>query len=254
MTQAITDGFTVPIAHQLRLEADTRLPTNMIDAFLKVEIDEIPEKYQQKVEEKTKRKLNKVNLFLENENRIKKVSQDIAGHFKENLDGKYKAMIVAASRKACVTYKREIDKLLPPEYTEIVMTYNDEDTRKVPTAAEYQKELITRNSGKDIETIRKETIEKYKEEALPKILIVTDMLLTGFDAPILQTMYLDKPLKEHLLLQAVARTNRPYKDLKQAGLILDYEASLETSKKPSKILQRGHTRRHTKHRRNSPRI
>lgn len=65
-------------------------------------------------------------------------------------------------------------------------------------------------------------IEKFKTEENPRILIVTDMLLTGFDAPILQTMYLDKPLKGHRLLQAVARVNRPYKDVKECGLIIDF--------------------------------
>jgi type I restriction enzyme R subunit len=77
----------------------------------------------------------------------------------------------------------------------------------------------------------KKIIEKFKESEYPKILIVTDMLLTGFDAPILQYMYLDKLLKEHRLLQAVARTNRPYKDLKEAGIIIDYVGILKEFKR-----------------------
>jgi type I restriction enzyme R subunit len=79
--------------------------------------------------------------------------------------------------------------------------------------------------------VRKDVIERFKDEELPKILIVTDMLLTGFDAPILQTMYLDKPLKEHRLLQAIARTNRPYGDAKEAGLIIDYVGILRQFKR-----------------------
>ncbi|MEM4733548.1 MAG: helicase-related protein, partial [Candidatus Bathyarchaeia archaeon] len=126
---------------------------------------------------------------------------------------------------SCVRYKRELDKLLPKEYSEVVMTYNPlKDQKEIQ---DYLKEEISRNHGKDIEDIRKETITRFKEEQNPKILIVTDMLLTGFDAPILQTMYLDKPLKEHRLLQAIARTNRPYKDLKEAGLIIDYVGILK---------------------------
>jgi len=92
---------------------------------------------------------------------------------------------------------------------------------------DYLKEEIERNHGKEIAEIRKENITKFKEEQNPRILIVTDMLLTGFDAPNLQTMYLDKWLKEHRLLQAIARTNRPFKDLKEAGLIIDYVGILK---------------------------
>jgi type I restriction enzyme R subunit len=134
-------------------------------------------------------------------------------------------MVVASSRKACVHYKRALDKLLPPEYSEVVMTYNKRDD---PLIKEYQAELEARYNGKDVKEIKNGIIERFKEEdSEPKILIVTDMLLTGFDAPILQTMYLDKPLKEHRLLQAVARTNRPYKDVKEAGYILDYIGMIE---------------------------
>jgi type I restriction enzyme R subunit len=100
------------------------------------------------------------------------------------------------------------------------MTYNRKDD---PLIRGYKSELMERYHSEDVKEIKQEIIEKFKEQdGPPKILIVTDMLLTGFDAPILQTMYLDKPLKEHRLLQAVARTNRPYKDVKEAGNILDY--------------------------------
>lgn len=187
-------------------------------------VDEIPEEYREKTEEKIKQKLNTIKIFLENNDRIKLVAQDIAAHFKENLDGRFKALIVAVNRLACVRYKRELDKLLPKEHSEIVMTYTRNDTKEIQ---DYEKELKQRNHGKENDDIRKDTITKYKEEETPKILIVTDMLLTGFDAPILQTMYLDKPLKEHRLLQAIARTNRPYKDLKEAGLIIDYVGILK---------------------------
>jgi type I restriction enzyme, R subunit len=222
---SIEDGFTLKIAYQPRLEEDVHLKKDMLDTFIQVEFDEIPEEYREKTEEKIKQRLNTIKIFLENNDRIKLVAQDIAQHFKENLDGRFKALIVAVNRLACVRYKHELDKLLPKEYTEVVMTYNpNKDTKEIQ---DYLKELIQRNHGKEIEDIRKDTITKYKEEETPKILIVTDMLLTGFDAPILQTMYLDKPLKEHRLLQAIARTNRPYKDLKEAGLIINYVGILK---------------------------
>jgi type I restriction enzyme R subunit len=221
---SIQDGFTLKIAYQPRLEKDVHLKKDQLDTFIQVEFEEIPEEYREKTEEKIKQKLNAIKVFLENTDRIKLVAQDVAAHFKENLDGKFKALIVAVNRVSCVRYKRELDKLLPKEYTEVIMTFTRNDPQEIQ---DYLKELTARHHGKEIEDIRKEIIDKYKEDDLPKILIVTDMLLTGFDAPILQTMYLDKPLKEHRLLQAIARTNRPYKDIKTAGLIIDYVGILK---------------------------
>ena len=228
ITDSIQDGFTLKIAYQPRLEKDVHLKKEMLDTFIQVEFEEIPEEYRQPVKEKIKKRLNTIKVFLENTERIKLVAQDIAQHYKENLDGKFKAIIVAVNRLACTRYKRELDKHLPKEYTEIIMTYNRTDP---PEIQNYLKELTARYPGKPIEDIRKDIVEKYKEEENPKILIVTDMLLTGFDAPILQTMYLDKPLKEHRLLQAIARTNRPYKDIKTAGLIIDYVGILKEFQK-----------------------
>jgi type I restriction enzyme R subunit len=221
---SIEDGFTLKIAYQPRLEKDVHLNKQMLDTFIQVEFDEIPEEYREKTEEKIKQRLNTIKVFLENTDRIKLVTQDVTTHFKENIDGKFKALIVAVSRLGCIRYKRELDKLLPKEYSEVVMIFTRTDPQEIQ---DYLKELTSRYHGKEIEDIRKEIIGKYKEEDYPKILIVTDMLLTGFDVPILQTMYLDKPLKEHRLLQAIARTNRPYKDLKEAGLIIDYVGILK---------------------------
>ena len=229
MTDSIEDGFTLKIAYQPRLEKKKAFTSKRKcwKRFLEVNIEEIPENLQEVVEEKAKQKLNIAKVYLENPDRIKQVAQDIAAHFKENLDGRFKAMVVAVNRLSCVRYKRELDKLLPKEYTEVIMSYNPIKDQKIKEIKDYLQEEIQRNHGKDIEDIRKETITKFKEEQNPRILIVTDMLLTGFDAPILQTMYLDKPLKEHRLLQAIARTNRPFKDLKEAGLIIDYVGILK---------------------------
>jgi len=226
ITDSIKDGFTVKIAYQPRLEKEPGIHLNkkMLETFIEVEYEEIPEEYREKVKETVKRRLNKIRVVLENEKRIEKVAEDIAEHFKENVDGKFKAMVVAVSRKACVLYKRALDRRLPKEYSEVVMTYTREDE---PTIRDYENELRERYKGKEMEDIRKEVVEKFKEEEYPKILIVTSMLLTGFDAPILQVQYLDKPLKGHRLLQAIARTNRPYKDIKEAGLIIDYVGILK---------------------------
>ena len=231
ITDSIRDGFTVKIVYQPRLE-ELHLRKDLLEAFLELEFEELPEKDRVYVEERVRRRIDSIRLFLENESRVQKIVEDIAEHFKENVEGKFKAMIVTGSRKACVIYKRELDKILPPEYSEVVMTYNVTDTHPI---SDFMREQVSRYDGKDIGDIRKDIVEKFKEEEFPKILIVTDMLLTGFDAPILQTMYLDKPLKEHRLLQAVARTNRPYKDLKEAGVIIDYVGVLKNLKRALQI-------------------
>lgn len=226
--ESINDGFTVKIAYQPRLEKEIHLKKEMLDAFLEIEEEEIPEDIKEIIKEKTKERINLARAYLENESIIKTKAEDIAKHFKENVEGKFKAMVVAVNRASCVRYKRELDKLLPKEYSEVVMT----STRKDPQVInDYIKELTDRNKGKELEEIRKEIVDNFKETENPKILIVTDMLLTGFDAPMLQTLYLDKPLKGHRLLQAIARTNRPYKDVKEAGLIIDYIGILKEFKR-----------------------
>ena len=219
IADSIREGFTLPIVIQTRMEKEVGLKRDLLQSFLDQELEEIPEDFREKVKGKIGSKLNEVLLFLTNPARIEKVARDLAEHFQREVDGKFKAMVVAANRKACVLYKRELDKHLPPEYSEVVMTFGMEDPDPIPL---YHQELRERFAGKDDDEIRREIIQRFKEEELPKILIVTDMLLTGFDAPLLQVMYLDKPLKEHRLLQAIARTNRPYGEGKACGLIIDY--------------------------------
>lgn len=233
ITDSILDEFTVRIVYQLRLEGKgINLDKEKLETFLGSDFEELPEAIKEEVKEEVKIRLNRIKLFLENPERIRVVADDIARHFQENIDGRFKAMVVAPSRKACVLYKNELDKHLPPNYSEIVMTYASDDEA---TIHDYFRESRYRYAEKEIEELRKEITENYLNKEYPKILIVTDMLLTGFDAPILQTMYLDKPLKEHRLLQAVARTNRPYKDLKEAGLVIDYVGVLRELNKALEI-------------------
>jgi len=232
VTDSIRDGFTVKIAYQPRLE-DLHLKKKMLETFLEVEFEELPLTIREKVEEQVKLRLNPLVLFLESPERIKTVAKDIAEHFQENVDGRFKAMVVAASRNSCVLYKEELDRHLPKEYSEVVMSY---DRKKDPEMIrKYLEELKKRFAGKDPDAIKKRIVKKFKEEEFPKILIVTDMLLAGFDAPLLQTMYLDKPLKEDRLLQAVARTNRPLGDLKEAGVVIDYVGVLKELKRTLEI-------------------
>lgn len=232
ITDSTNDGFTVKIAFQPRLEAECGLRKEQLDTFLQVEDEEVPEELKEDVKSRVGNKLNAINVFLENPERIRVISGDIAKHFKENVDGKFKAMVVGANRVACVRYKQELDKLLPTSYSEIVMSPGRlKDAARNKIVQDYLERLREKHRGKDTEDIMDDIVTKFKEEDIPKILIVTDMLLTGFDAPILQTMYLDKPLKEHKLLQAVARVNRPYKDIKTAGVVIDYVGVLKNYKK-----------------------
>ncbi|MBN0401568.1 type I restriction endonuclease subunit R, partial [Pseudomonas aeruginosa] len=110
-------------------------------------------------------------------------------------------------------FKAELDKLLPPEATDIVMSVQAADKKEHPEYAAYDR-------SRDEE---ERLLDRFRDPADPlKLIIVTAKLLTGFDAPILQAMYLDKPLRDHTLLQAICRVNRTYSDQKTHGLIVDY--------------------------------
>ena len=219
--ESIEDGFTLPIHYQPRLPKDVHLKKHELRFFLEQELfEEIPERFRGRVEKSIRERLNNIKIFLKKPERIEDVVKDIASHFKYHVEPLgFKAMIVTVDREACVLYKKALDEFLPPEYSEIVMTFTNTDPKVI---ADYRETLYEKYGRRDDNDIRKEVIRRFKEEELPKILIVTDMLLTGFDAPILQVMYLDKPLKGHRLLQAIARTNRPYGELKKFGLVLDY--------------------------------
>lgn len=153
--------------------------------------------------------------MLKNEQRVEKVTKFIADHFKDYIEPMgYKAFLVAVDREACTLYKKELDKYLPKDYSEVVYSPAHNDTTEL---AKYH------ISAEKEKRIRKAFRNPEKK---PKILIVTEKLLTGFDAPILYCMYLDKPMRDHVLLQAIARVNRPYEDKdgrkKPSGFVLDF--------------------------------
>lgn len=236
--EAIEDGFIVPIVYQAKKEEDIRLKDEDLEWFLeKVNADDITDEIEMKyIRKETEKRINSITVFLEDKNRIEKICEDIKNHFCENFDNKFKGLIVCGSRKACVYYKRIIDKYLPKDYTEVLMSYNISDDKEI---LEYKQELYERYQKNSWEEINKEIIEKYKKEELPKLLIVTDMLLAGFDEEKLIVIYLDKILKRHKLLQAISRTNRPYyqlnENLKPAGLVIDYVGVLKHIEKALKF-------------------
>jgi type I restriction enzyme R subunit len=225
IAESIADETTLPIKH-LMAPSEMTVPVEQLDKefFALAESEGITD-----VEE-----LNKVldravgiRTFLTADSRIEKVSAFIAQHFKENvLPLGYKAFVVAVNREACAKYKRELDKLLPPEWTQPVYTENSADVVDRPLVAKLQL------SGEAEENVR---ILFKKPTEDPKILIVTDKLLTGYDAPPLYCLYLDKPMRDHVLLQAIARVNRPYVDAngvqKRVGLVVDFVGVLRELKK-----------------------
>ncbi|GCC11306.1 hypothetical protein IPdc08_01357 [archaeon] len=131
ITDSIKDGFTVKIAYQPRLEKEVHLKKKMLDVFLNVELEEIPVDIKDEVEEGVKKRLNHINLFLEDEKRIQIVARDIAKHFKENVDGKFKAMVVTATRKACARYKSALDSYLP------ALSHNPVISKFLPIVSSY---------------------------------------------------------------------------------------------------------------------
>lgn len=150
-----------------------------------------------------------VNLrnFLKGKERIKEVARIVADHYRNNVEPLgYKAFLVGVDREACAMYKHALDYYLPPEYSEVVYTGNNNDSAELKAFhLDEKKERQIRKSFTRL-------------DQQPKILIVTEKLLTGFDAPVLYAMYLDKPMRDHTLLQAIARVNRPYEN-EQAGMV-----------------------------------
>lgn len=168
-----------------------------------------------------------LRAFLTADDRVEKVAAFVAEHFKESVHPLgYKAFLVAVDRTGCAKYKRALDKHLPPEWSEAVYTESSADKVDRPLVAELQ---LSEEREKDVRVLF------TKEGKDPKILIVTDKLLTGYDAPLLYCMYLDKPMRDHVLLQAIARVNRPYVDAggkrKKVGLVVDFVGVLRELKK-----------------------
>jgi type I restriction enzyme R subunit len=156
---------------------------------------------------------SKVNMqaIFYNPSRIKKICEHIVKHYREKIEPNgYKAQIVCYDRVSCIRYKEELDKLIPEEESTVVIdTNNDKEDRFKKFRRDRDEEAKVLDQFRD----PKHTL---------KFVIVTSKLLTGFDAPILQAMYLDKPMKDHTLLQAICRTNRIYDEGKTFGLIVDY--------------------------------
>ena len=203
---SIRDKATLPLHFEPRL-LDVHVDKEIIDA----EFDAMTEKLSEEQRAKLVKKAAQMSAFLKSPERVRKIVEDIVAHFREKVEPQgFKAQIVCPDRLACEQYKKELDKIIPPEESVVVISINhsddDEFKRKYRMDRDEQEKIL----------------DRFRDPIDPlKFIIVTAKLLTGFDAPILQVMYLDKAIKDHNLLQAICRTNRVNKD-KSHGLIVDY--------------------------------
>jgi type I restriction enzyme, R subunit len=218
ISRAVADGATVPIYYESRL-ARIELPEDekpKIDA----EIAELTEDLLEGEEERLGRKYGSVEAVVGSEKRLALVAADLIAHAEARfaaLDGK--GMIVCMSRRICVAIYNEIVKLRPGWHSD-----DDEQgvLKIVMTGAPSDPEGWQAHIGKRPKARREELAKRVKDPSDPlKLVIVRDMWLTGFDAPSLHTMYVDKPMKGHGLMQAIARVNRVFRD-KPSGLVVDY--------------------------------
>lgn len=203
--ESVRDGATMPLHFEPRL-LDLHIDKEAIDQAFK----ELTGNLSDLDKDQLAKTAAKMAVLVKAPERIHKVCADIARHFQERVaPSGFGAQVVTFDRESCVLYKKALDEYLPPEFSDIVMTVNSGEDDYAP----YRRE-------RDAE---EQLLDRFRNPADPlKILIVTSKLLTGFDAPILQAMYLDKPMRDHTLLQAICRTNRPYGEAKTHGLIVDY--------------------------------
>ena len=216
ISQAVKDGATVRIYYESRL-AKVHLKPNEKEK-LDAEVESITEGEESTVKEKAKAKWTQLEAIVGHRDRLKSVAKDVIDHFEkrqEVFDGK--ALIVTMSRRIAVELYEEIVALRPHWHDadkrkgeiKVIMTSSSSDPQS------WQKHNTSKQDRKDIGERFKDPNDKLK------FVIVRDMWLTGFDAPCLHTMYIDKPMRGHNLMQAIARVNRVFKD-KPGGLIVDY--------------------------------
>ena len=223
--RSVEDGATVPIYYESRL---ARLALDE-DEKPKIdpEFEEATEGEEVERREKLKTKWAQLEAVVGAENRVKQIAEDIVAHFDQRLEAlEGKAMVVCMSRRICIELYREFVRQRPNWHDEddstgaikVVMTGSASDP------LEWQPHI--RNKAR-----REELAQRFRDPDDPlKVVLVRDMWLTGFDAPSLHTMYVDKPMRGHGLMQAIARVNRVFKD-KPGGLVVDYLGLAQDLKK-----------------------
>jgi type I restriction enzyme R subunit len=200
--QSIKDEATLPLHFEPRL-LEAHVDREQID----LEISELTKDMDDADKQELSKRTAQMANFIKAPERIEKIVYDIVNHYSDKVEpNRFKAQIVCYDREACVLYKKALDKVIAPEASKVVMTVTED---------EYKPYKLDKDEEEKV-------LDNFRDPTSNlKFLIVTNKLLAGFDAPILQTMYLDKPLKDHNLLQGICRTNRPFKE-KSHGLIVDY--------------------------------
>lgn len=222
MTQAVEDGATVKIFYESRI-IPLELPQGL---QLDDEYEEITEDQEQNIKESLKSKWSRLEAVAGANSRVKRLAEDIVKHYEERQQAMFgKSMVVVMSRRIAIDLYKEIVALRPDWHSDdddkgvikIVMTGSSSDP------ADWQPYIGNKRR-------REYLARRMKDNEDPlKIVIVRDMWLTGFDVPAMNTMYIDKPMKGHNLMQAIARVNRVFKD-KPGGLIVDYIGIAESLK------------------------
>ena len=203
--QAVQDEATVPIFYESRLPELQIIGQTIDKVFDHVFADRSDDERAA-----IKQRFATEQAIAGAPRRIEAICLDLIDHYTQFIEPSgFKAQVVATSRHAAVTYKETLDRLNGPESAVIMSAVHNDEAR-----------LARWHLRKDEQD---QAIERFKDPHDPlSVLVVCDMLLTGFDAPVEQVMYLDAPLKEHTLLQAIARVNRPHGDEKKYGLVVDY--------------------------------
>lgn len=224
MTQAVEDEATVRIFYEnriIKLEANESELKQLDDEF-----EELLEGQEESDRDKNRSKWTRMEAIVGSPNRVKKLAEDIVQHFEakeQAMDGK--GMIVSMSRKIAVDLYDEITRIRPDWHNEDV---NKGKIKVVMTGSAADHERLQRHTGGKQ---RRDTLAKRMKDNNDelKLVIVRDMWLTGFDVPSMHTMYIDKPMKGHSLMQAIARVNRVFKE-KSGGVVVDYIGILESLK------------------------
>jgi type I restriction enzyme R subunit len=215
--QAVIDKATVPIYYESRLAKVNFAEDEKVQ--LDDRFEELTEGEELTQRQQLRAKWTRLEAIVGNPNRIKKIAEDLVNHFEQRnsvLDGK--AMIVCMSRRICVEVYEAIIKLRPNWHSD----EDDKGTIKVVMTGSSSDELKMQPHIRN-KPRRKAIGERLKNPADSlKLVIVRDMWLTGFDAPCLHTLYVDKPMRGHSLMQAIARVNRVFTEGKEGGLVVDY--------------------------------
>ncbi len=203
---SIRDKATLP----LHFEAPTvklKIDKAAIDEAFKQITDDMSEQDRDDLAKRAA----KMAVLVKNPERVRAVVEHIVQHYQTKVEPNgFKAQVVCFDRECCVLYKTVMDEIIGPEASIIVMSSGQKDP------PEWKAHLRDKDTEEKL-------LDRFRSPTAPlKFVIVTNKLLTGFDAPILQAMYLDKPMKDHNLLQAICRVNRTYGQSKTHGLIVDY--------------------------------